>query len=89
MRVLMETLTPSDRVSIITFESSGHRICPLKQLNSENQGQFANYINNLHSGGGTNIMSGMDIALKTIRERKIPNKATSVFLLSDGQDRGA
>lgn len=32
MRVLIETLTPSDRLSIITFESSGHRICPLKAI---------------------------------------------------------
>ena len=34
-------------------------------------------------------MSGMDLALKTIRDRKRPNKVTSVFLLSDGQDQGA
>jgi hypothetical protein len=34
-------------------------------------------------------MSGMELALKTIRDRKIPNKVTSVFLLSDGQDKGA
>lgn len=34
-------------------------------------------------------MSGMELALKTIRDRKISNKVTSVFLLSDGQDKGA
>lgn len=34
-------------------------------------------------------MSGMSLALKTLRERKQINKATSIFLLSDGQDRGA
>lgn len=34
-------------------------------------------------------MSGMDLALRTIRDRKQPNKVTSVFLLSDGQDKGA
>jgi Mg-chelatase subunit ChlD len=50
---------------------------------------FSNYINNLHAGGGTSIMSGMELALKTIRDRKISNKVTSVFLLSDGQDKGA
>jgi len=31
----------------------------------------------------------MNLAFKTIRERKNVNKVTSVFLLSDGQDRGA
>jgi Mg-chelatase subunit ChlD len=50
---------------------------------------FSNYISQLYAGGGTSIMSGMDLALKTIRDRKIPNKVTSVFLLSDGQDKGA
>jgi hypothetical protein len=50
---------------------------------------FSQYINNLIASGGTSIMSGMELALKTIRDRKIPNKVTSVFLLSDGQDKGA
>ena len=50
---------------------------------------FTNYINNLYASGGTSIMSGMDLALRTIRDRKRPNKVTSVFLLSDGQDKGA
>ena len=89
MRVLIETLTPSDRLSIITFESSGHRICPLKAVTQENLVSFSNHINELHAGGGTRIISGMDLAFKTIRDRKIANKATSVFLLSDGQDGGA
>lgn len=89
MKVLIETLTPNDRVSIITFQSCGNRICPLKAVTQENTVSFMNHINNLHAGGGTNIMSGMDLALKTLRDRKIINKATTVFLLSDGQDRGA
>lgn len=50
---------------------------------------LTNHINGLHAGGGTRIISGMDLAFKTIRDRKVPNKVTSVFLLSDGQDGGA
>jgi Mg-chelatase subunit ChlD len=89
MKVLIETLTPSDRLSIITFQSVANRICPLKAVTQESQVIFTNYINQMQAGGGTSIMSGMDLAFKTIRDRKIPNKATSVFLLSDGQDRSA
>jgi Mg-chelatase subunit ChlD len=89
MRFLIETLTPSDRLSILTFNSSGNRICGLKTVTQENMVVLSTYINNLFASGGTNIMSGMDLALKTIRDRKIPNKVTSVFLLSDGQDKGA
>jgi uncharacterized protein YegL len=89
MKFLIETLTPSDRLSIITFQSVGNRICPLKAVTQENLVTFSNHINGLYASGGTSIMSGMDLALKTIRDRKIPNKVTSVFLLSDGQDKGA
>ena len=89
MRFLIETLTPSDRLSIITFNGSGNRICGLRTVTQENMVFFSNHINGLFASGGTNIMSGMDLALKTMRDRKIPNKVTSVFLLSDGQDKGA
>lgn len=89
MKVLIETLTPSDRLSIITFNSSGQRICPLKAVNPENTVAFNEHIQGLYASGGTSIMSGMNLALKTLRDRKQINKATSVFLLSDGQDRGA
>lgn len=89
MKFLIETLTPSDRLSIITFNGSGNRICGLRAVTQENMVFFSNHINGLFASGGTSIMSGMNLALKSIRDRKIPNKVTSVFLLSDGQDKGA
>lgn len=89
MKVLLETLTDVDRLSIITFNSSGQRVCPLKCVSAQNMVGFNEHVNRLQAGGGTNIMSGMNLALKTIRDRKVPNKVTSVFLLSDGQDKGS
>ncbi len=50
---------------------------------------FKNIVDNINAGGGTNINSGLQLALKTIRDRKHINKVTSIFLLSDGQDKGA
>lgn len=46
-------------------------------------------VNGIHANGGTNINSGLQLALKVMRERKQINKVTSIFLLSDGQDKGA
>ena len=89
MKFLIETLTPSDRLSIITFNSSARKICGLKTVTQENMVAFSGLINSLRAGGGTNITSGMEYAFKTIRDRKVPNTVTSVFLLSDGQDGGA
>ena len=89
MRVLLEILTPSDRLSIITFSTGGKRICPLRPVTPENIVSFSQHIQELQAGGGTNIISGMKLALKTMDERKIANKVSSVFLLSDGQDSRA
>ncbi len=89
MKYLLETLTSGDRLSIITFQSHGKRICPLKCVTPENLVALNGYIDSLQAGGGTNINSGLDIALKTIRDRKHQNNVTSIFLLSDGQDKGA
>lgn len=89
MKYLLETLCPSDRLSIITFQSYGKRVCPLKCITPENLVAMNNYVDTLNAGGGTNINSGLDLAMKTIRDRKHQNNVTSIFLLSDGQDRGA
>ena len=89
MRFLLETLTPSDRLSIITFNSYATRVCELRCVTGENLIQFNTLINSIGAGGGTNIDSGLELALKTIRDRKRANEVTSVFLLSDGQDRSS
>lgn len=89
MKVLIETLTPSDRLSIITFDSDARRLCPLKAVTQENIVTLNDQVSQIYSSGGTSIMSGMNLALKTIRDRKIANSVTSIFLLSDGQDEGA
>jgi Mg-chelatase subunit ChlD len=89
IKFLLETLTPSDRLSIITFNSYGSRLCGLKCVTGENMQTFKNIVENINAGGGTNINSGLQLALKTMRDRKHINKVTSIFLLSDGQDKGA
>lgn len=89
MRFLLETLTPADRLSIIIFNSYPTRLCGLKRVSPENLVQLNEIINSIHSGGGTNIDSGLELGLKIMRDRKQANEVSSIFLLSDGQDRGA
>jgi len=55
MKFLVETLTPSDRLSIILFNSYAKRLCPLKCVTPENAVNLVNIINDIHSGRGTNI----------------------------------
>ena len=67
IKFLIETLTPSDRLSIIVFNSYAKRITGLKSVTPENAVKLANSVDEIQVGGGTDINSGMNLALKTIR----------------------
>ena len=45
LKFLIETLTPSDRLSIILFNSYATRVCGLKCVTPENSVQFVNHVN--------------------------------------------
>lgn len=59
MTFLIETLTPSDRLCIITFNNRAKRVCPLKPVTKENIPLFNQWIKEIRAGGGTSIISGM------------------------------
>lgn len=73
MLFLLETLTPNDRMSIITFNNYATRLCELKAITDSNKPAFQNLIHNIFANGGTDINSGLSMALKIIRERKYRN----------------
>lgn len=86
LNYLLELLNEDDRVMLVQFENNAKRILPLTRSSKENKKKITDAIQSLHAGGGTNISSGMALALKGIKERKYQNPVTSVFLLSDGCD---
>ena len=73
MKFLLEALSPEDRLSIITFNTEGKRHTPLKAVNIQNIQEFLKIIDNIKSGGGTTIDNGLEVALKSIRERRFVN----------------
>jgi uncharacterized protein with von Willebrand factor type A (vWA) domain len=64
MKFLLETLTPDDRLCIITFNDRGRRINGLKRVTKENMAILESNIGGLNAGGGTNINSGLNLALR-------------------------
>ncbi|KAJ3146841.1 hypothetical protein HK101_002288, partial [Irineochytrium annulatum] len=48
--------------------------------------RLQNTIDNLHTMAGTNIYSGLDLALQTLQGRSSANSCSAILLLSDGQD---
>lgn len=89
MSYLLELLGENDRLSIITFESFAERLCPLIRVNAVNIVRLEGIIKTLSGRGGTKINAGMELALRTLQEKKYQNNVESIFLLSDGIDGGA
>lgn len=55
---------------LVQFANSATRILPLTRSSKDNRGKIESAIESLKAGGGTNIKSGMMLALKGIKERK-------------------
>ncbi|KAI0493463.1 hypothetical protein KFK09_023580 [Dendrobium nobile] len=86
MGFVIQNLSPSDRLSVIAFSSTAHRLFPLRRMTEPGRLYALQAINSLVSSGGTNIAEGLRKGAKVIEERKEKNPVSSIILLSDGQD---
>ena len=83
---MLEILNEGDRISLVEFNNYGNRLCPLSCVSKDNLDFLKEKIQNISAKGGTNINEGMEIAFDILKQRKMKNKITSIFLLSDGLD---
>lgn len=60
---LLEMLNEDDRICLVEFESEAKRLTPLLTLTIENKNILVQAINRLVSKGGTDITSGMGVAM--------------------------
>ncbi|CAG9319233.1 unnamed protein product [Blepharisma stoltei] len=84
---LLTLLNDSDRLSIVAFESKADIVIDLTETNEKGKISIANKIKQMAtSGSGTNISSGLEKSLSIVSAREMFNRATTILLLSDGQD---
>ncbi|CAN0898888.1 E3 ubiquitin-protein ligase WAV3 [Linum grandiflorum] len=86
MGFVIHQLGPSDRLSVVSFSSSAHRLFPLRCMTETGKQEALQAVNSLTSNGGTNIAEGLKKGLKVLLDRKWKNPVGSIILLSDGQD---
>jgi Ca-activated chloride channel family protein len=80
---ILEKLKPSDRLSIVVFDHRADVIVP-NQL-AESLNRIKNRIQQLAAGGGTDIDSGLKMAIKEIAVGK-QSTVSQIFLLTDGEN---
>ena len=76
----LELLQASDRAAIGTFDTGGAWVVPFQQVNDA-QALIA-MTNTIRSGGGTDIMAGMQLVARDITEE--PSQLKHLILLTDG-----
>ncbi|KAL5217549.1 hypothetical protein ABZP36_018233 [Zizania latifolia] len=86
MSFVIQTLGPNDRLSVIAFSSTAHRLFPLRRMTLTGRQQALQAISSLVASGGTNIYEGLKKGAKVVNDRRLKNPVCSIILLSDGQD---
>ena len=86
LQFVIKKLSPSDRLSVITFSSDADRKCPLRQMTQKAQEEIDFLVQNLNAGGSTNITAGLQKGLKVLDERKFTTgRSGAIMLMSDGE----
>ena len=87
LKILLDVMDEKDRICLILFESSAKNYFNLNYLTKVNKKILIDKINQIRAYGGTNILSGLKIAIDVIKKQYNNEKnVSSILLLSDGCD---
>ena len=87
LKILISLMDEKDRLCLILFESSATNYYNLEFLTKKNKEILEEKINKISAGGGTNILSGLKMAVEVIKGQTYNEKrVSSILLLSDGCD---
>jgi len=90
LKILIDLMDKNDRLSLILFNSFATNYFDLQYLTDNNKKMLKDKIDLITTYPGTNILSGLEIAVDIIKkenlEKKNEERVTSIILLSDGYD---
>jgi len=91
LKILVDMMDNKDRIALVLFAQNGKLYYDLNYLNENNRTNIKNLIDQIEARGGTNIASGLEIAVEILKKEKKngdnnEGRSSSVILLSDGCD---
>ena len=91
LKILVDMMNEKDRIALVLFSSYASLLNDLEYLTKENKEKIKKKIEEINATGGTNIASGLQIAVDILKKEKNTPKenesrSSSVILLSDGCD---
>jgi uncharacterized protein YegL len=86
LRWLIDNLSESQRMSIVTFNNRARRQTPLLVMNDEGKARQRDAVGDFYAIGGTNIASALEITSNVLEQRRTRPTVSVVILLTDGKD---
>ena len=87
LKILLDLTDEKDRLCLILFNNNAYNYFNLQYLTKENKEILTNELNKIEANGGTNILSGLKMAIDIIQNECNKEKnVASILLLSDGKD---
>ncbi|KAL4179980.1 hypothetical protein AMTRI_Chr13g89900 [Amborella trichopoda] len=86
MRLVVGSLGPSDRLSIVAFSSSSKRLLALRRMSAQGQRTARRVVDRLVCGQGSCVGEALRKAARVLEDRRERNPVASIMLLSDGQN---
>ena len=83
LECLEQQLVPGDHLAVVTFSSSAQLLLPMAEVSASNRAQLRASIRSMRTGGLTNMVAGLDLAIEQLAT--LPAELMGrVILLSDG-----
>jgi Ca-activated chloride channel homolog len=84
VRELISQLRDDDHFALVTYSSSAQLTIPLSTSTPAARDRWRSIVDGITPDGGTNMSSGIDLALDSLRKPGARSGATRVILISDG-----
>jgi Ca-activated chloride channel family protein len=83
-RDLVDSLTPADRVAVVTFAQHAALVLPPTSIDEEGKLEAHRVLDRLTTGQGTNMSAGWREAADAMSRLMLPDTARRIVLLTDG-----
>ena len=81
---LINRLTPSDRLSLVTYANGVDTAFPLMAMDNDHRKQVKATVGQIYAGGGTNLGGGLQQGIHTLLINSAKDRQRKVILISDG-----
>ncbi|KAI3943861.1 hypothetical protein MKX01_026404 [Papaver californicum] len=87
MEFLLLKLSRVDRLSVVTFNRTANKLCPLRQITQDAQREIKDLVNELVANSTTNTEAGLKLALRILNGRtRTKNRTEAIMLMTDGME---